>query len=67
MAGKTVTDVVHSEARKSGSGMTHAKVVLADGRVGEGTDFHWFSKGGGDAEAVSNAIQDARSKPVPKK
>lgn len=60
-------DVVHTESSKDRYGNSVATVVLADGRVGSGDDFHWVGKGGGDSEAISNAITDARSKDVPEK
>ena len=44
-----------------------AKVVLSDGRTGEGLSRNFFSSRNNHQEAISNAILDANSKPVPKK
>jgi len=65
------SDVVHKEILRDSKGsVTGARVVLSDGRTGDSGNGFW-GRGGmnSDSEAfhISQAIEYARSKPVPKK
>jgi hypothetical protein len=64
------TDVVHSKVTVQDD-TAYAEVTLADGRTGYAEHTRWsfviiHSRGVSEAELISRAIADARSKPVPK-
>lgn len=65
-----MAEVVHQEVEESKDGpgvkWYRAKVVLSDGRTGTGVSQGWFG-GNTAAQALSRAIEDARSKPIPGK